>query len=104
MSRKAKVPEEAKRKWARPRLTIACLGYDHWKRPADSLIRNTLVFLEHCHDGRHDHDDHPAARKMRSSARAILLNPDGLDVATDRAPPPPPGSVLYLDARVVERS
>ena len=47
MSRKAKVPEEAKKKWARPRLTIASLGYDYWKRPADSLIRNTLVFIEH---------------------------------------------------------
>ena len=103
MSRKAKVPEEVKKKWARPRLAIASLGYDYWKRPADSLIRNTLVFIEHNNDGRHDHDEHHAVRKMRSSARAILLNPDGLDAATAHGPPPPPSSVLYLDAAAALR-
>ena len=100
MSRKAKVPEEAKKKWARPRLTIASLGYDFWKRPPDSLIRNTLVFIEHNqqHQPDHDYDDHYVARKMRSSARAILLNPDGLDASTSsHAPTPLPSNVLYLD-------
>ena len=95
MSRKAKVPEEAKKKWARPRLNIASLGYDYWKLPADSLIRDTLVFIEH--NGRQDlspdeYDPLRLARKMRSSARAILLNPDGLDVRL-----PQVGGVLYLD-------
>ena len=101
MSRKAKVSEEEKKKWARPRLTIASLGYDYWKQPADSLIRDTLVFIEH--NKQHDEHDHlHVARKMRSSARAILLNPDGLDVLSSTAharstPLPPIGNVLYLD-------
>ena len=95
MSRKAKVPEEAKKKWARPRLTITSLGYDYWKLPADSLIRDTLVFIEH--NARQDPfndecDPLRLARKMRSSARAILLNPDGLDVRL-----PQVGGILYLD-------
>ena len=96
MSRKAKVPEEAKKKWARPRLNIASLGYDYWKLPADSLIRDTLVFIEH--NGRQElssadeYDPLRLARKMRSSARAILLNPDGLDVRL-----PQVGGILYLD-------
>ena len=95
MSRKAKVPEEAKKKWARPRLNIASLGYDYWKLPADSHIRDTLVFIEH--SGRQDLspdecDPLRLARKMRSSARAILLNPDGLDVRL-----PQVGGILYLD-------
>ena len=45
-----------------------------------------LIGPQQPHDGNHDHgqDDHDnhhvhVARKMRSSARAILLNPDGLD-------------------------
>ena len=110
MSRKAKVPEEAKKKWTRPRLTIASLGYDYWKQPADSLLRNTLVFIEHNDDrqkpdrGRHDNDPDDVfdllhvARKMRSSARAILLNPDDLETSTFKlATSPRPGNVLYLD-------
>ena len=42
-----------------------------------------LIGPQQPHDGNQDHDqdDHHVhvARKMRSSARAILLNPDGLD-------------------------
>ena len=47
MSRKAKVPAEEKKKWTRPLMDIASLGYNFWKMPADGLIKDTLVFIEH---------------------------------------------------------
>ena len=81
MSRKSKVSLEEKKKWSRPRMDIASLGYSFWKLPADSMIKNTLVFIEHKADEQGSDDIHHVARMMRSSARAILINPDRFEAA-----------------------
>ena len=76
MSRKAKVLLEEKKTWSRPRMDVASLGYNWWKVPADSLIKSTLVVIEHLHEGGQE-DSHHVARRMRSAARDILINPSG---------------------------
>ena len=47
MSRKAKVPDDEKKTWCKPRIDLANLGYNYWKKPNDSLMRNPLVFIDH---------------------------------------------------------
>ena len=75
MSRKAKVSAEDKKQWSRPRMDIASLGYSHWKVPGDFLVKNTLVFIEHQkNDDSSNEDSHFVARRMRSTARSILIN------------------------------
>ena len=41
--------------------------------------------------------DHQVARKMKSSALSILLNPEGLNAATALKPPAHPTNILYLN-------
>ena len=59
MSRKAKVPDDEKKTWCKPRIDLANLGYNYWKKPNDSLMRNTLVFIDHKqHQERNEYDQH----------------------------------------------